>query len=127
VLRVDNLRLLAVAGRQGTERDVLLYFGGGLISITSRTGEQITSLQYKDLALATYVHAKDPKWDETLASPPSNLDVPGGIGPFRSTRHWLVLQTKTAYAILRLEDDNWQGVIDTLAARTGVRIVQPAR
>jgi len=125
VLRVDNLKLLALNGRQGTERDALLYFGGGLISITSRTGEAIASIQYKDLALATYVRAKDPKWDEALAGPPSNLDVPGGI--FRSNRHWLVLQTRTAYAILRLEDDNWQGVIDTLAARTGVRIVQPAR
>jgi hypothetical protein len=125
VLRVDNLRLLVVSGRQGTERDVLLYFGGGLISITNRTGEPIASFQYKDLALATYVRAKDPKWDESLAAPPPNLDVPGTI--FRSTRHWLVLQTKSAFAILRLEDDNWQGVIDTLTARTGVRIVQPAR
>jgi len=125
--RIDNLRLLVVSGRQGTERDALLYFGGGVIMIRSSTGEGITSLQYKDLELATYVHAKDPKWDETLASPPSNLDVPGGIAIFRSTRHWLVLQTKAAYAILRLEDDNWQAVIDTLAARTGVRIVQPAR
>ena len=95
--------------------------------IRSSTGEGITSLQYKDLELATYVSTKDPKWDETLASPPSNLDLPGGIAIFRSTRHWLVLQTKTAYVILRLEDDNWQSVIDTLAARTGVRIVQPAR
>lgn len=125
MLRIDNLKLLALNGRQGTERDVLLYFGGGLISITNRTGEPIASIQYKDLALATYIRAKDPKWDETLAGPPLNLDVPGGI--FRSNRHWLVLQTKATYAILRLEDDNWQGVIDTLAARTGVRIVQPAR
>jgi hypothetical protein len=126
VLRLDNLKQLVVTGRSGTERDVLLYFGGGQLSVVTQNGSPIASFQYSDLLVLTYVRARDPKWDESLQpGPPLNLDVPGGM--FRSAKHWLVIQARTGYLLLRLEDANWKTVVDTIEARTGRKVVQPSR
>jgi hypothetical protein len=126
VLRIDNIKELFVAGRNGTERDVLLYFGGGQLSVVAQNGSPISSFQYPDLLVVTYVKARDPKWDESLRpGPPLNLDVPGGM--FRATRHWLVIQARTGYLLLRLEDANWKSVVDTIEARTGLKVSQPSR
>ena len=126
VLRLDNIKQLVVSGRSGTERDVLLYFGGGQLSVVTQSGSPILSFQYPDLLVITYVRARDPKWDESLQpGPPLNLDVPGGM--FRSAKHWLVMQAATGYVLLRLEEANWKSVVDTIEARTGRKVVQPAR
>lgn len=123
VVRYDRLKQLLVKGRTGEERDVLLFFGSGLISLVAMNDQGAGNVPYKDLVAATYVRAKDPKWDTRLPGPPDNLDVPGGV--FRSARHWLVIQTRGAYAILRLEDSNWTSVLATLEARTGVKVARP--
>ena len=96
-----------------------------MISLVSRTGTPIATVQYSDLAGATHSHAKDPKWDQALAGPPPNLDVPGGV--FRSTKHWLALQSKSHYFVLRLEDGNWKHVVETLEARSGIRVALVSR
>jgi hypothetical protein len=44
---------------------------------------------------------------------------------FRNTRHWLVLQSKTTYVILRLDDSNWQQILDTFETRTGLKVDRP--
>jgi hypothetical protein len=126
VLRLDNLKQLVVTGRNGVERDVILYLGGGQLSIVTATGSSIATFQYGDLVSVTYVKARDPKWDEsTQPAPPENLDVPGGV--FRSAKHWLVMQGRTGYIVLRLEEANWKSVIDTIESRTGRKVIQPAR
>ena len=115
-----------MTGRNGVERDVILYFGGGQLSIVTSAGSPIFSFQYADLVSVTYVRARDPKWDESLQpAPPTNLDVPGGM--FRSAKHWLVIQGRTGYIVLRLEDANWKSVVDVIEARTGRKVIQPAR
>ena len=68
---------------------------------------------------ATYVRARNPKWDPVLFSPPPDLDMPG-ILP--TARHWLVLQGKAAYLILQLDGDNWLKVLETVESRTGIKV-----
>ena len=126
MLRIDNIKDLVVSGRSGTERDVLLYFGGGQLSVVAQNGSPISSFQYPDLLIVNYIKARDPKWDESQQpGPPLNLDVPGGM--FRSAKHWLVIQARTGYVVLRLEDANWKSVVDTIEARTGRKVFQPSR
>jgi len=125
VVRFDAIKHLEVVGRTGTERDAAVYLGGGLISLVTRTGAPISTLQYRDLVSATHIRAKDPKWDGSLPGPPANVDVPGGM--FRSMKHWLTLQSRTHYFVLRLEDDNWKSIVDTLEARTGIRVALASR
>ena len=119
-----DVKVLRVRGQKSDDEDVVLSFVSGQISIASKKGgATIVSETYKRIAHATYVHAKTPKWDPGLPGPPANLDVPGIL---RSTRHWFVLQSKTSYLILRLDDSNWQQILDTFELRTGLAVDRPA-
>ena len=125
VLKFDNLKRLLITGRSAVERDALLYLGGGQVSVVT-AGLPDTPFQYGDLVSVTYVKARDPKWDESVQpAPPANLDVPGGV--FRSAKHWLVMQGRTGYIVLRLEDANWKSVVDTIEVRTGRKVIQSVR
>jgi len=118
-----NVKIQVVTGRNSKDEDVLLNFGGGQIAVLPRSGgAALTSLGYREISRATYVKARNPKWDSSLPSPPENLDV----GSFlRTSRHWLVLQTAQSFVILRLEDDNFARVLETIEARTGLKVVRP--
>lgn len=119
-----NAKMLVVSGRKTDDQDVGVHFGGGQVSIVAKTsGIIVAAMPYKAVVGATYVRARDPKWDSTLSAPPQNLDV-GGI--LRTPKHWLVLQSKDAYLILRLDDSNWRRIYDTVEARTRLSITRPA-
>jgi serine/threonine-protein kinase len=121
----SSVKYLAVNGRRTTDRDVLVNFGGGQVSVLSRDGGgAILSIPYGSIRRATYVSARDPKWDTSLTGPPADLDV-GSI--LRQSRHWLVLQTADSYAILRLDDQrNVPRFLDMIQVRTGVKVERPA-
>ena len=69
---------------------------------------------------------KSPKWDATLTAPPADVNMPGGL--FSSSRHWLTLQAKNTYIILRLNDEDYKKVLDTVTTRMGLsdRQTRPA-
>jgi eukaryotic-like serine/threonine-protein kinase len=119
----NDVKYIQVQRDKGDDQDARLIFGGGVIQVLSRNKDQaFTSEPYRQLARATYVRAKNPKWDPQLAGPPLTIDL---SGLFRNTRHWLVLQSKTTYVILRLEDSNWQQILDTFETRTGLKVDRP--
>jgi hypothetical protein len=119
----NNVKLYEVSGKRSNDRDVLLNFTGGQISVLPKDGgEAISTLPYRSITKATYVKARDPKWDTSLLSPPEGLDV-GSV--FRQSRHWLVLQLPDRFAILRLEDNNFARILETFEARTGLRLDRP--
>jgi serine/threonine protein kinase len=118
-----NTKMLVVTDKKGQDQDVVLNFVAGQISVVPKKGgASIAAMPYKGLAKATYIHAKDPKWDPTLPSPPDGLDIPGFM---RGARHWLILQTTTSYLIFHLDDSNWSDVLSTVEARTGVKVDRP--
>jgi hypothetical protein len=124
-LAFKDLRLLVVVGKNAEERTVNLTLGGGqVVAANARDGTTISSMPYGEISHAVYVRAKDPKWSVVLAAPPPDLDLPGFL--FRSARHWLVLQSRTDYMIVRLNDNDWRQVVDAVASRTGVTVEQPA-
>jgi len=119
-----DVKLLEVSGKRGTDRDVVLNFGGGQVMVMPRSGgAAIAALTYKRITRATYVRARDPKWDPNLAAPAEGLDVGGFM---RTSRHWLVLQGVDHFEILRLEDSNFRRVIEAVEARTGIKVDRPA-
>jgi len=119
----NNVKLYVVTGKRTEDRDVLLNFAGGQMSVLPKNGgEALIITQYRNIAKATYVKARDPRWDAGLSAPPEGLDV-GSM--FRQSRHWLVVQTKDNYTILRLDDENATKVLDTFESRTGLRIDRP--
>jgi serine/threonine-protein kinase len=123
-IEVRQVKLLHVAGRRTKDQDVVLNFGNGAMAMVGRDDRiTVAALPYQAVQRVTYVHARDPRWDATLVAPPEDLDV-GGI--FRTAKHWMVFQAHDAYVILRLEDENWRQVYDTVATRTGLQIVTPS-
>ena len=118
-----NVKLYVVSGNRANDRDVLINFANGQITVLPKNGgEAMGALPYDAIAKATYVKARDPKWDTALPSPPEGLDV----GSFlRQSRHWLVIQTSTGFTILRLEDSNASRVVDTFESRTRKPVDRP--
>jgi hypothetical protein len=120
----NDVKVLTVTGKKGQDQDVVLNFVAGQISISPKKGgAAMVSVPYQRVVKGTYIHAKDPKWDDSLPAPPDGLDIPGFM---RGSRHWLVLQTKTDYLVLRLDDSNWSEVLDTVEARTGLKVDRPS-
>jgi eukaryotic-like serine/threonine-protein kinase len=118
-----NVKLYVVSGKRANDRDVLINFQNGQIAVLPKDGgEAMGTLPYGSIAKATYVKARDPKWDTSLPSPPEGLDV----GSFlRQSRHWFVIQTGTGFTILRLEDNNASRLVDTFESRTGKPVDKP--
>ncbi|HYN07136.1 MAG TPA: protein kinase [Vicinamibacterales bacterium] len=115
-----DVKVLVITGRRAQDRDALLSFVGGQLTVLNRQGGTIiASTGYKAIERATYVRARNPRWDPALFSPPDNLDMPG-ILP--TARHWLVLQSRTAYLILQLGGNTWPKVLETIENRTGIKV-----
>jgi hypothetical protein len=115
-----------VTGTQGSNRDAVLTFGQGQISILSpKDGAPLDRMAYGSLVRASYVRARRPVWDASLPAPPADTDMPGSV--FSGARHWLTLQSKAAYLIVGLDEATWTQVVEAVTARTGVAVTQPGR
>jgi hypothetical protein len=119
----SDTRLLAVRGRTSEELTGIVNFGGGHISVASPDGVPLATMPYRDLSYALYTRGRDPRWSVVLAAPPPDVDLPGGM--FRPSRHWLTLQSRAAFMILRLSDGRWAEIVETVTARTGVPVARP--
>ena len=115
-----NLKLLVVAGATATDRDVTVSFSNRQLTVLPTDGSApLLTIPYTLIEKATYVHAGEPRWDPALSAPVGTIDVPGSLG---RKRHWLAVQTRDAYAILRLDGGGWQRVIESFESITGRRI-----
>jgi hypothetical protein len=112
-----------INGTKGDDEDATLHFGSGQILIApKKTGPALATEPYRRVSHATYVRAKNPKWDPGLPGPDPALDL---SSLFRNARHWLVLQTRSDFIVLRLDDSNFQSVLDMFETRTGLKIDRP--
>jgi eukaryotic-like serine/threonine-protein kinase len=119
----DSVKFMTVSGKRVTDEDVTVNFGGGQVAVVPRKGGvPINQMPYRRIIRATYVRAPNPKWDPELAAPTEKFDVSGVLN---RARHWLVLQSKDAYSILRLDGDGWLSILQTFEARTGLKIDRP--
>jgi hypothetical protein len=111
---------------KGREVEALLSLEPGKLVLRSReSGAVLKTLPYRSIAAATYSQSKRPKGSDApaLAPVPENF---GGSGFFLGTsKHWLTLQSKSDFLILRLEDKNVRPVTMALETRTGVKTQRP--
>jgi hypothetical protein len=121
----SDLRAFVVNGKKAEEQDAILRFQGGVVTLASDKGGRVfAALPYREVTSAAFVRAKNPRWYPTLASPPSGVDMPGGL--FRSARAWLALQSRDVYLIVRLNDEDVRRVLDAVTEHTGLKIEQLA-
>ena len=116
--------MMTVEDRRVSDQDVMVTFGGGEITVLPRKGgTALVSVPYKNILKATYIHSSNPRWDAALPGP-EKFDASGLLN---RARHWLVLQTKSSYTILRLDGDSWLKVQQAFDARTGLKIDRPEK
>ena len=120
-----DLRAFVVAGKKAEEEAAVLHFGSGHVSLVGDKGGRVfAAIRYADVTSASFVRAKNPRWSPSLASPPADVDMPGGL--FRSSRAWLSLQFPFAYLNVRLNDGDFRQVLQTVTERIGVKVDQLA-
>jgi serine/threonine-protein kinase len=123
-LEFKDVRLLVVSGSRAQERTGVLVFGGGRVAVAGEdTGATLSALSYSEVTHAMYTRGRDPKWSPVLAGPPANVDLPSNV--FSPARHWLTLQSRAAFLIVRLNDQIWTEVLETVTARTGLPVERP--
>jgi len=107
------------------EMDALLSLEPGELVVRSRdSGEVLKTVPYRTIAAATYTRARRPKASDssTVTPVPENI---GGSGFLGTAKHWLTLQSKSDFLILRLDDKNVLRVMSSLESRTGVKTERP--
>jgi hypothetical protein len=118
-----DVKLLVVEEVRTISRDIVLNLSNSEMTLLPNDGgAPITAIPYRDVARATYVHARDPRWEPLLSGPATKVNVPGIFG---RARHWLVVQTKNRYAILQLDADHWLNILQMFELRAGLRIGRP--
>lgn len=124
-VEVLRTKVMKIDGRKARDVGAILRFSSTGFEAVSADKDQtrLAAWPYDAVAEATYVRARNPRWNAAFASPPDDLDV-GGL--FRRSRHWLTLQNAEAFVILRLEDVNIIQVVREFEARTGLAIRRPS-
>jgi serine/threonine-protein kinase len=121
-----DIKTLIADGTKSRELDALLILEPERLVVRNRdNGSILQTTPYQSIAAATYARSKQPRWQEdgNVAQIPKNFS---GSGFFlKSSRHWLTLQSKTEFVILRLEDKNFRMVLASVETRTGLKIQQP--
>jgi hypothetical protein len=122
-VEVREVRMLTVSGKKAKDDEVFVSFANGQVSVLPKErGTPLVAWPYKSVLHATYIKARDPRWDTSFASPPDGLDV-GGV--LRTSKNWFVLQNHDGYVVLRLSDANYARVIELIEARAGIRVARP--
>jgi hypothetical protein len=119
----DDVKVLEVNGSRTATSDAVVQFSDAQVSVhPADVHAAAVVLSYHDIAKATYVQARDPKWDAALSGPTEKINLPGIFG---RPRHWLVLQGANRYLILRLDGDDRAAVMKAFEERAGVPINRP--
>ena len=119
--RFDDLHAFVVTGKKAEEQSAVLKFQAGHVALLADKGNRVYgTMAYADITSAGFLRAKNPRWYPTLAGPPPDVDMPGGF--FRPSRGWLILQSRSTYLIVRLDDNDPRQVLQTVTERTGLKI-----
>jgi hypothetical protein len=116
-----GVRALVVTGRRAQERPAVLTFADGAVTLFDDSGRTpLVALPYREVTSAAYTHDRDPRWYPTLAGPPVDVDMPGGL--FRGDRHWLALQSRESWMIIRMNDGDWRPITEAVTALLGLDV-----
>jgi len=115
-----RVRLITGDAERTANRDVVLHLSSDSLTLLPHDGgPPILTFPYGQILQATYAHARDPRWEPSLGSPPVKFS---DAGLFSRARHWLVVQTKESGAILQLDPEHWSKIVSTFERRTGLTV-----
>jgi hypothetical protein len=118
-----NIKTVMLDGTKERDLDALLGLESGRLVVRSRdSGAVLQSMPYRAVVGATYTHAKRPRTKPVsagVATIPDNL----GSGFLGKAKNWLTLQSKTAFIVLRLDEDrDVKGVIAAIESHISAKV-----
>jgi hypothetical protein len=121
-----DIKTLVADGTKARELDALLILEPERLIIRNRdNGSVLQTAPYQSIAVATYARARQPRWQEDSDVAPIPKTFSGSGFFLKSSRHWLTLQSKSEFVILRLEEKNVKAVLASIEARTGSKVQRP--
>ena len=121
----ENVRLAFREGNDNRERDIRLTFGPAAVVVADRrTGASLNELEYSAISGATYVQAREPRWQEEGARVDLAPRRGSAFGFLTSSPHWLTLQTATEAVAIQVDGGIRRQVLSELAAR-GIKVAEP--
>jgi serine/threonine protein kinase len=116
-----GIRGFVLNGQRAEEKPAVLSFADGRVTLFDESGTSpLTSMPYQQITSAAYTRARNPRWYPTLAGPPIDVDMPGGL--FRGDRHWLALQSRDAWMIVRMNDSDRQPITEAVTTFLGLKV-----
>jgi hypothetical protein len=116
-----GVRALIVTGPRAQERPAVLAFADGAVTLFDESGKKpLVTLARGQVTAAAYTRDRDPRWYPTLAGPPIDVDMPGGL--FRGDRHWLTLQSRDGWMIVRMNDGDWRSITSAVTTFLGLEV-----
>ena len=121
-----DIRALLPDGAKTREQESLLSLDAETLTVRNRdTGAVIKTVPYRAVQALTYSQSRRPRASERTDIAPLPAAF-GGSGFFLKTaKHWLTLQSRADFLILRLEDKNVRGVLSSIEARVGFKADRP--
>lgn len=117
----DDVKLVTADGRKAREQDARLTLGPDALQLeATKTGQQIGAMRYAAIEHATASFGSQPQWHQSTGAPPDDFRVARGL--LRRRRHWLVLQGRDAYLIIRLDGRDWRDLLAALEVRGRITI-----
>jgi serine/threonine-protein kinase len=119
-LTIVDVRFVAADGTRVRERDAIMTFSSGVLTVAERSGAVVRSIPYEQIMSVNYSRSRQPMW-RSPAGPAPVMRVGGGaFGVFRSDPHWVSIRTKDSFVVLRVEADHVRSLPAAFSQRTGV-------
>jgi hypothetical protein len=111
------------------ERDAVMTFAAGNLTIADRNGAVVHTVPYPGILGVSYSRSRQPLW-QSPGGPAPVLKVGGGaFGIFRSEPNWYSVRTKDVFLVLRVEPKHLRTLPAAFSDRAGVtvEVVRPPR
>jgi len=118
-----DVKFLHIEGEQTREVDGLLTFDAdGLRVLVERNQAVFKMMPYRAITSGVYSRSKQPRWKAGPGSAGIVRVFAAPLAFVKSTRHWLTIQSRDDFVVLRLDKDNYQLVIPAFETRTGLKV-----
>jgi serine/threonine-protein kinase len=128
-LTVTDLRIVVADDGRLRERDAVMTFAAGNLTIADRNGAVVHTVPYSGILGVSYSRSRQPLW-QSPGGPAPVLKVGGGaFGIFRSEPNWYSVRTKDVFLVLRVEPKHLRTLPTAFSDRAGVtvQVVRPPR
>jgi eukaryotic-like serine/threonine-protein kinase len=121
-LTIVDVRFVAAEGTRVREREAIMTFSAGVLTVAERNGAVIRSLPYEQITSVSYSRSRQPMW-RSPRGPAPVLRVGGGaFAMFRADPHWVSIRTKGAFLVLRIGPEQIRSLPEAFSQRAGVKV-----